>query len=264
MRISFALWAAYLLIFEPSIGTFDPAWPEPSRSWQSHAQLSSVGLAFASNSDPARVASPRVQSSDSGLDELVRRVPICILWNRSWAGSLGETMLYRVQQIDQNAIRVGYFAYWSTERPWGDNGLTRWLLPAFAIDAFYSHLLFVLPGLQRLLYGPGDVEGVRVVYQLQNSARLLPMSILADDESHNHVAIDLTEAIDETGSILLFNDVWSHQLGGRRALSRARNGAERRCYSQDSLVPLTNEVVSAFRLGGPGNPRRAGPAWRED
>jgi hypothetical protein len=71
----------------------------------------------------------------------------------------------------------------------------------------------------------------------------------------------MTDAVDEQGRILLLNDTWSHQLGGRQASAVARAGASRRCYSGGSLLPLTDTVVKAFQLGSPTNPRRAGPAW---
>jgi hypothetical protein len=259
VRLSFALWAAYLLILQPSIGTLDPSWPGPVPATKRRLQLKATGIAFASN--PTSPTEQRQNDTPFALDSLVRKVPICILWNKAWAGELGNTVLYRVQPVDRHTIRVGYFAYWSTERPWGDNALTRWFVPALAIDAFYSHLLFVLPGAQRLLYGAGDVEGVRIMYHVRESSSLVPTSIVADDEGHREVAIDLSQAVDDTGRILLFNDVWSHQLGGRYALARARAGAERRCYQNEELRPLTSAVASTFRLGGPNDPRRAGPAW---
>jgi len=70
-------------------------------------------------------------------------------------------------------------------------------------------------------------------------------------------------AVDERGRIFVYNDVWSHQLGGPAAVRRARTGAPYRCFSQERLVPLTEKVVSDFRLGSPKDPRRAGPAWSE-
>lgn len=195
------------------------------------------------------------------MSDLIRRVPICIVSTQRWAGELGASLLFRVHEIGKGQVRIGYFAYWSTERPWGDNSLTHWFVPALAIDAFYSHLLFVLPGVQRLVYGPGDVEGVRVAYRVAQDSRLVPTSIVADNDLHREVTLDLAESVDEKGRILLLNDVWSHQLGGRQALTRARAGASQRCYSNDSIQPLTDEVVAKFRLGGPTDPRRAGPAW---
>jgi hypothetical protein len=195
------------------------------------------------------------------LDELVRQVPICIVSTHAWAGDLGSSILYNVRRQDSKCVHVGYYAYWTTERPWGDNRLTHWLLPALVIDAFYSHLLFVFPGLQRILYGAGDIEGVRISFRLNMLGRLTPEAIIADDDTHREVTIDTAEAVDEQGRVMLLNDVWSHQLGGRQALAVARAGANRRCYNGESLRPLTNKVVTAFQLGSPTDPRRAGPAW---
>ena len=197
------------------------------------------------------------------LDETIRNIPICIVWTKTWAGELGKSVLYRLQRLDKDRLLVGYFAYWSTERAWGDNGLTRWFVPAVAIDGVYGHLLFVLPGLQRVIYGPGDVEGIRVTYQLHDDVRLTPESLVADTEGHNEVRLPVNDAVDEHGRIFVYNDVWSHQLGGPAAVRRARTGAPYRCFSQERLVPLTEKVVSDFRLGSPKDPRRAGPAWSE-
>lgn len=197
----------------------------------------------------------------AALEAAVRQIPVCVLWSKSWAGKLGDSILYRIRQVDSDRILVGYFAYWTTERPWGDNDLTRWWVPALAIDGFYSHFLFLFPGLQRVLYGAGDVEGARVTYRRLGNGRLVPVGIVADNPSHREVSIDLQEAVDEHGRILLYDDAWSHQLGGDDALARFRDGASHRCYERNSLLPLTPSVIRAFRLGSPASPRRARPAW---
>jgi len=163
--------------------------------------------------------------------------------------------------VDSDRISVGYFAYWTTERPWGDNDLTRWWVPALAIDGFYSHFLFLFPGLQRVLYGAGDVEGASVTFQRLDDGHLVPIGIVAEDPRHQEVSLDVDQAVDERGRILFYDDVWSHQLGGRRALARLKDGAHHRCYQKDSLLPLTPSVIRAFRLGTPTSPRRARPAW---
>jgi len=211
----------------------------------------------------AFVPIPQSSGVADPLDETIRNIPICIVWTKTWAGELGKSVLYRLQRLDKDRLLVGYFAYWSTERAWGDNGLTRWFVPAVAIDGVYGHLLFVLPGLQRVIYGPGDVEGIRVTYQLHDDVRLTPESLVADTEGHNEVRLPVNDAVDERGRIFVYNDVWSHQLGGPAAVRRARTGAPYRCFSQERLVPLTEKVVSDFRLGSPKDPRRAGPAWSE-
>ncbi len=195
------------------------------------------------------------------LASLIQQMPVCIAWKKSWAGDLGKSILYRVRSLGPRTFRVGYFAYWTTERPWGDNALTHWLLPALVIDAFYSHLLFVLPGLQWAIYGPGDVEGVRVTYQLSDDGRPWPVALTADDETHQEVALNVSDALDEQRRVVLLNDSWSHQLAGRRAAAAVRAGASHHCFSGPSLQPLTERLAYSFRLGSPDDARRAGPAW---
>src|SRR5581483_3291576 len=76
-----------------------PAWPQvgPAESTTSVA---------ASETDAARI----------------QKLPVCVA-SRNWAaGDLGETILYRLHRVG-NRLEVGYFVYWSTERPWGQNML---------------------------------------------------------------------------------------------------------------------------------------------
>ena len=255
------LWAAYLLMWQISAPSVDPPWPglgcsDPSRLDRRVLAASALSAIAVDGDNSASCA-----ESSGSLDKLVRLKPVCIVWKKPWAGDLGKSLLYQIRSLGPDRIVVGYFAYWSTERPWGDNSLTHWLLPAFAIDGFYSHLLFVLPGLQRFMYGPGDVEGVRVTYKLGGLQPLAPESIVADNESHREVALEVAEALDERGRILVYNDVWSHQLGGRHAAFTSRAGAVERCFSEGSLHPITQATITAFRLGSAEDPRRAGPAW---
>ncbi len=136
---------------------------------------------------------------------------------------------------------------------------------AYTFDAAsLSHLFFVLPGVQRFLYGPGDVEGVRITYQLGKAEKLVPLSLVADDASHKEVTLDINQAIDDSGRIVVYDDVWSHQLGGRGAAATALAGASQQCFGGDSLRSITPDIVREFRLGSVKNPRRAGPAWGND
>jgi len=261
VRRSHFLWAIYLLMSQLGTHEVRPAWPGPASAVnQNRQQLPLKADLLTYTTDVSRNA-PEKATLRELLNELVRRVPICIVSTQPWAGDLGSSMLYRVSSDKSKNVHVGYFAYWTTERPWGDNTLTRWLLPALAIDAFYSHLLFLFPGIQRVMYGAGDVEGVRITYKLGGPDRLIPVAITADDDTHREVAVNVNDAVDDQGRVMLFNDVWSHQLGGRNARALASTGAQRRCFNGESLRPLTDGVVSAFRLGSPANPRRAGPAW---
>ncbi len=63
-----------------------------------------------------------------------------------------------------NKIEVGYFAFFSEERPWGNNWLTWSVVPALAVDLVYSRaLLGRARSAARALRGR-DVEGVGVIY----------------------------------------------------------------------------------------------------
>jgi len=171
-------------------------------------------------------------------------------------------MLFHTKRVGPDRVVAGYFAYWSTERPWGKNALTRQLLPALAIDAVYSHLFFVLPGLKTMLYGPGDVEGLRVTYAVGDDHQLVPISVFADDGDHREVQLDIRDAVDEFGRVVVLTNVWSHQLGARGAVPAVRAGASEHCFTGNALQPITAETALAFRLGDVQAPLRARPAWR--
>jgi hypothetical protein len=203
-------------------------------------------------------------SSDEGDAEIVKQLPVCIAAESWSAGELGKTVLYRYQR-DGRTLRVGYFVYWSTERPWGKNVLSYSVLPALFIDAFYSHLFFMFPGAQRFIHGPGDIEGARVEYHQDDEGRWAPVSAVADDGLHREVPLSPGDFVDGQGRVVLMTDVWSHQLGakGAREFSEQRK-APLTCFGGDTVAPLTAEVARLFRLGSPGDPRRAPPAWRLD
>lgn len=252
-------WAALFLAYRLALVADEPDWPgssERSSFFRSGALARAVAIASASPGS-------RFEISDERLDSALRKVPICVVWNKLWAGELGASILYRFKQHDPEQVEVGYFVFWSTERPWGENEQTRWVVPALLIDAFYTRTLFVLPGIQQAMYGWGDIEGARVRYRLDGN-HLEPVSIVVDDTSHRETSIDVQEAVDAEGRVMLFSDVWSHQLAGRHALAAIQAGARLRCYERGTLHPLTREVASNFRLGTPNDPRRAKPAWRLD
>lgn len=256
--------AAYLLLWPLSTPLVNPQWPSPCGA-QPALLPSRISLAASLNLGLApSYASVTCTDQADPLHSRIRRTPICIVWTKTWAGDLGKTLLFQTKRVGSDRIVVGYFAYWTTERAWGDNGLTRWFFPAVAIDSFYSHLFFVLPGVQRFLYGPGDVEGVRITYQLGKAEKLVPLSLVADDASHKEVTLDINQAIDDSGRIVVYDDVWSHQLGGRGAAATALAGASQQCFGGDSLRSITPDIVREFRLGSVKNPRRAGPAWGND
>jgi hypothetical protein len=223
-----------------------PSWPSPG--------IPSVLVASLQPSEPAA-------SDDRAI---VKELPVCIASSKWSAGELGRTVLYHARR-EGRTLKVGYFAYWTTERPWGQNALSYAVLPALFIDAFYSHLLFMFPGAQYFIHGPGDIEGARVTYEQRDDGQWVPVAAVADDGSHHEVELSPDDFIDAYGRVVLMTGVWSHQLGAKGARTFAeRRGDELSCFDGDSLAPLTPEVASAFRLGSPTDPRRAPPAWKLD
>jgi hypothetical protein len=194
----------------------------------------------------------------------MRRIPVCVA-SRSWsAGELGRSILYRYKR-EGRTMTVGYFVYWSTERPWGKNVLSYSVLPALFIDAFYSHFFFMFPGAQRLIHGPGDIEGARVVYEQQDDGRWTPVSAVGSDGFHREVPLSTDDFVDREGRVVLMTDVWSHQLGAKGARAFAEGPkASVSCYGGDRIAPLTDEIAQMFRLGSPSDARRAAPAWKLD
>jgi len=219
--------------------------------------ISSVAAAFA-----PRWPEPGTGGDLSGTDdEAVRRRPICVATKGWSAGQLGRTALYRVTRQGRH-MTVGYFVHWSSERPWGMNLASYTLLPALLIDGFYTHLFFVLPGAQRAVYGPGDVEGARVSYQQGDDGRWTAVSAVADDAAHHEVVLAREDFIDDEGRIVLMTDVWSHQLGAPNARRfAAQHEGQVVCYVGEGLVPLGADMARGFRLGSADDPRRAPPAW---
>lgn len=240
----------------------EPRWPALNDGRGSPAL---AGLPQRPNSDRALqdVRSPQPIFGDRSLLDVVRRTTVCIASREQWAGTLGNTLLFQAQRTGVKRVTVGYFVYWTTERPWSKSLLPRQFFSAVATDAFYSHFFFVLPGLQRLLYGPGDIEGMSVQYSVDAADRLYPTAAFADNGMHVEVRLDVRDAVDAHGRFVALTDVWSHQLGARGAVRAVRMGARQQCYSGQALVALTPRQATEFRLWDAGVPRRALPAWRE-
>ena len=137
--------------------------------------------------DPPFWALPVQQSSDRAApksdDELIASQSVCVASSVWSAGELGETLAYRFERRG-NQLHVGYFAFWSSERPWGMNALSLGVAPALVVDGVYSHGLFVLPGMRHFIYGAGDIEGASVVYEISGE-KLIPIRGFADDETHD-------------------------------------------------------------------------------
>ncbi|HEY0466220.1 MAG TPA: hypothetical protein VGC79_18545 [Polyangiaceae bacterium] len=206
---------------------------------------------------------PSPSEQRSGDDARVVEQPVCV-GTRSWsAGSLGDTVLFRTRRIG-NRLHVGYFVYWSEERPWGKNSLSYTVVPALAVDAVYSHFLYVFPGIKDALYGSGDIEGVQVSYEERADGSLDVVSGRANDGNHGSVALSRSDLLDAQGRVVLLTDVWSHQLGAHGAASFAdRSQLNLKCYARSSLRPMTELVARAFRLGNERQPLRGKPAWLE-
>jgi hypothetical protein len=203
---------------------------------------------------PLPLAHAETTSRDDD-DALVRSQPVCVLSTRDSAGEIGKSLVVRHRR-DGDRLWVSYFVYWSNERPWGDKP---WLL-SLAIDAFYSHFLFVLPGLRHALYGPGDIEGVTVVYRTLGE-RLEIVEGFGDDEYHRRVHLGPEDLTGSDQRTVLLTTSWSHQLGGRGAGSLRESPASRHCFAGSDFVPLTPDIASRFWLGSPSTPRRARFAW---
>jgi hypothetical protein len=201
--------------------------------------------------------SSRIESNDMDADvSLVRSQRVCVLNTRESAGDIGKALVVRHRR-EGDRLWVSYFVYWSSERPWGDKP---WLL-SFAIDAFYSHFLFVLPGLRHAIYGPGDVEGVTVVYR-EVGERLEILEGYGDDEYHRSVHLGADDLRGRDNHTILMTNSWSHQLGGRGAASLATGSqVSQRCFAGSELVPLTDAIADRFWLGSRRAPRRARQAW---
>lgn len=237
-----------------------PAWPQPEDvAGQLRPQLATLALPLGA----LRPTAPHLAIADSPDIAAIRRQPVCIVSTGEFFGKLGSSLLF-VHERRGTELRVGYFAHWSTERPWGDNTLTHTLLPALVIDATYSHFAFVLPGIQYFLYGAGDIEGALIRYQVSASGELNVQSGLADDEHHADVALQPSDLRAADGRIALLTSVWSHQLGAHGAAQHLDHpsSAQITCFGAQAIRPLTEDTTRRFRLGTPQKPLRARPAWR--
>jgi len=199
----------------------------------------------------------------AGNDPVERLPPICIGATAWSAGQLGRSVLLRARR-DGDALSVGLFVHWTTERPWGANWLTYAVIPALLMEAVYTHLGFVLPGLQRAIYGPGDVEGVQIDFRRRGDGDWIAIAAMADDAAHRSAALAPEDFMADDGRLVFLTDVWSHQLSAKGGRAFAREHGDRlTCYGAGALRPLDDETARAFRLGSPDDPRRAPPAWRQ-
>ncbi|MCL2449330.1 MAG: hypothetical protein FWD17_10305, partial [Polyangiaceae bacterium] len=132
--------------------------------------------------------------------------------------------------------------------PWGNNWMTWTVLPALAVDLTYSRTLLVAPGIQRVLYGPGDVEGVSVVYDPLPDGSLRFVEAHADNGRHAPVDLNRADVFGvDPAHPTFYSDVWSHQLGGRGAQAPS-DLAYDRCYDEGSIRPLPDSVAREFHV----------------
>lgn len=182
------------------------------------------------------------------MQATIERQPVCIGSRVASAGDLSDVLYYRAIETDDGRIAVGYYAFFSEERPWGNNWMTWSVLPALVVDMVYTRAFWVAPGLQRALYGIGDVEGVSILYRVATDGGLIVDHGLVDD-GHEHARRLSREellALDPSRPTL-YSDVWSHQLGGRGAHSR-KDLVKERCYVGDSVRPMTSDLAREFRI----------------
>jgi hypothetical protein len=202
-----------------------------------------------------------LEREESPDERSIQHQPVCIASRGAWLENLGSTLLYVHRRVGDE-LRVGYFAYWADERPWGENLETYTLLPALALDATYTHTLFVLPGLQRVLYGAGDIEGVTVVYRVSPGGTQSAQRAVAENRLHGKVVLRADELVMRDGRVVAMTESWSHQLGARDAARHAELPATSlTCFDAQGLRPLSPDTARAFRLGTAAAPRRARAAW---
>lgn len=201
--------------------------------------------------DPSSVESP-------ADEETIESHEVCVGSSVVSAGALADTLYYRAVMRADGKLVVGYYAFWSEERPWGNNWMTWTLLPALAIDMVYSHGFIVGPGYQRFAYGKEDVEGFRIEYTREPDGQLRVEKAVANNALHQTVSLTSDEvmAIDGTRPTL-YSDVWSHQLGGKGIKSK-NDLAQLRCFGPGKIKPLTKQLADSYALG-----RRARPAHVE-
>jgi hypothetical protein len=193
--------------------------------------------------DPANVEQVAIEQKE-----------LCVGSSVASAGDLADTLYYRATLLPDGKLVVGYYAFFSDERPWGNNWLTWTVLPALFVDMFYTRAFFVGPGLQRAIHGKGDVEGFRVVYDLKDDGTMKLERAIADDGSHAPVYLSAADimAIDPQRPTF-YSDVWSHQLGGKGVRSKA-DLAYVYCYGPGHVRPLPEAVAKDFALASRAKP----------
>ncbi len=195
----------------------------------------------------------------SAIGAAIEQQSICVGSTVVSAGELGDVLYYRSSPGEHGEVSVGYYAFFSEERPWGNNWLTWTVLPALAVDLVYTHGLFFGPGIQRVAYGKGDVEGFRIVYRVGADGGLAVEHGVADRGDHSEVRLERAELLSvDPARPTVYSRWWSHQLGGQGA--GPDDLVHRRCYGAGAIRPLPPEVALDFRLDRRARPARVVPA----
>jgi hypothetical protein len=259
--------AAMALLAALAVPSHAARWPGSAVHVTTEASVAAVPtLRSAADAIPSTTSgSGAVEKSrpEAAADELrIKRQTVCVAARHWAAGELSDTILYRARR-EGNRLTVGYFAHWSTERPWGNNVLSYTVVPALATDAFYSHFMFLWPGMKDVLYGPDDVEGARVEYEVRPDGSLDVVRGSAEDGVHGSVQLSRNDLLDSKGRVVFLTQVWSHQLGSHGGGKLAdEGGAESlHCYAAPAVRRMPDDVARSFRLGDEQQPRRAKPAW---
>lgn len=206
---------------------------------------------------PCTVAGEPAEPTELGA--AIERQPICVGSTVASAGELGDVLYYRSSVGERGEVSVGYYAFFSEERPWGNNWLTWTVLPALAVDLVYTHALLFAPGIQRAVYGKGDVEGFRIVYSVGEGGRLTAERGAADGGDHGDVRLDRSDLLSvDPERPTVYSRWWSHQLGGRGA--GPGDLVYHRCYGAGAIRPLPPDVALDFRLDRRAAPARVVPA----
>src|SRR5580704_6195931 len=127
--------------------------------------------------------SPGPRGSPTEEQAAIERQPVCVGSAIASAGTLSDVLYYRAEARPDGKVAVGYFAFFSEERPWGNNWLSWSLIPALAVDMVYSRAFWVAPGLQRAIHGAGDIEGISVFYRREADGLLSVDHAIVDDDS---------------------------------------------------------------------------------
>jgi hypothetical protein len=219
----------------------------------------SIGAACSFGNTPAPNVSASRTGDPSPEEALIEQQLVCVGSAVHSAGDLGPALFYRSERLPTGEIAVGYYAFFSEERPWGNNWQTWLVFPALVTDLVYTRALLVAPGMQRLAYGKGDVEGFRVVYA-DGGGALAPKYAIADDATHTERRLSVADlfAVDPL-RLTLYSTTLSHQLAGVGVRS-AEDLAYERCYGPSEIRPLTAEIEREFRLDRRARPAHVGGA----